>query len=448
MYTEDMMQDEFALKLTGLRKERGWTQEDLADKCGISRQAVAKWEGGKSLPDIFRIVELADLFEVDIAEILPNTESNINLKYCMEAMGEIFPAIVVANVTRNIAKYITGHTIAESTDFFNGTYEDIYERGAQNIPNAAERIEFLKTFKKENLIKVAAEGGKIIPLTHRTKDNNGELHWVLNTACFVKDQNSRDVIVVFLMRLIDDYKKKESEDEKAIRERQEIINSLFVQLSHDVRTPLNSIMGFLNLAQTTDDPEQKDYYLRMAVDSSNTMTNVLNEIIAMADDGTEKEAFKKDDSAFKKFFQRVTGREEIVRERERVKANAFKGKRILLAEDTEANAMVTESFVREWGGELIRVKDGKEAVDLVKKDPLKEFDLILMDVQMPNMDGYKATRAIRKLANKRVAKVPIIALTANAFEEDRIEAEEAGMNSHLCKPFTPQQLFDKMSEFI
>lgn len=112
----------------------------------------------------------------------------------------------------------------------------------------------------------------------------------------------------------------------------------------------------------------------------------------------------------------------------------FKGKRILLAEDNELNAEIAKAILEDLGFEVDHVEDGVECVDTYTKSVLGHYNLILMDIQMPNMDGYKATRVIRNMENRLKANIPIYAMTANAFEEDRKKAHEAGMDGHLSKP--------------
>ncbi len=96
------------------------------------------------------------------------------------------------------------------------------------------------------------------------------------------------------------------------------------------------------------------------------------------------------------------------------------------------------------GLEVDRAENGEEAVELFKNAPEGKYTLIFMDVQMPRMDGYEATRAIRALGTERAAKIPIIAMTANAFEDDRRSAFKAGMNGHIAKPLN----FDELSMIL
>mgnify|MGYP004457403295 FL=1 len=125
----------------------------------------------------------------------------------------------------------------------------------------------------------------------------------------------------------------------------------------------------------------------------------------------------------------------------------LKGRRVLLAEDNELNAEIAMELLRENGVEAERVEDGVECVKLLQRKPEGYYDLILMDIQMPNMDGYNATQVIRKLDGPR-GQIPVIAMTANAFEEDRQKAFEAGMNAHIAKPVDMRILFSTMAEIM
>ncbi|MGN1349740.1 MAG: response regulator [Anaerovoracaceae bacterium] len=114
--------------------------------------------------------------------------------------------------------------------------------------------------------------------------------------------------------------------------------------------------------------------------------------------------------------------------------DSIKGKRILLAEDNELNREIAVEILLEYGFVMETVENGQEAVEKVATSEPGYFDLILMDIQMPLMDGYEATRSIRALENRELAEIPILAMTANAFDEDRAAAMECGMNGFLSKP--------------
>ena len=118
----------------------------------------------------------------------------------------------------------------------------------------------------------------------------------------------------------------------------------------------------------------------------------------------------------------------------------LEGKNILLAEDNDLNAEIAEVILERAGLKIERVEDGIQCVNRIMKMPAGTYDMILMDIQMPQMDGYKATRVIRHLPDKDKACIPIIAMTANAFEEDKRKAIEAGMNDHIAKPIQVDKL--------
>ena len=122
----------------------------------------------------------------------------------------------------------------------------------------------------------------------------------------------------------------------------------------------------------------------------------------------------------------------------------FKGKRILLAEDNELNAEITTTILSEMGFEVKAVEDGILCVNEMQHQPANTYDLILMDIQMPNMDGYKSTDCIRHLSQLEKANIPIIAMSANAFEEDKKKAFDVKMNDYITKPID----FQKMEEVL
>ena len=126
----------------------------------------------------------------------------------------------------------------------------------------------------------------------------------------------------------------------------------------------------------------------------------------------------------------------------------FTGKRILLAEDNDLNAEIAIAILGEHGIAAVRAEDGIVCMNMIEKADADYYDLILMDIQMPNMDGYKATKLIRQLPDKKKSKIPVIAMTANAFEEDKRNAIAAGMNGHIAKPIQVDKLLSMLAEII
>lgn len=131
-----------------------------------------------------------------------------------------------------------------------------------------------------------------------------------------------------------------------------------------------------------------------------------------------------------------------------INPETFLGKRILLVEDNEMNAEIATEILSEAGFIIEHAEDGQICIDMLTDKEPSYYDLILMDVQMPNMDGYDATRVIRSMKDETRADIPIIAMTANAFEEDKKNALMAGMNGHLAKPIEVSKLMDTLAQIL
>ena len=126
----------------------------------------------------------------------------------------------------------------------------------------------------------------------------------------------------------------------------------------------------------------------------------------------------------------------------------FSGKRVLLVEDIELNREIAEIILEEAGFLVESAPDGTDAVTMMEQSEENYYDVILMDVQMPIMNGYEATRAIRNLPRKDVRNLPIIAMTANALEEDKEAALKNGMNAHLSKPLDMNLFMEMLERFL
>ena len=141
---------------------------------------------------------------------------------------------------------------------------------------------------------------------------------------------------------------------------------------------------------------------------------------------------------FMKFAEKQETKEEA----------AFKGKNILLVEDNKLNQEIASSILKMAGFNVDLAEDGSIAVEKVQNAAAGTYDVVLMDIQMPHMNGYEATRAIRALENKAQADIPIIAVTADAFEEDRQKALDAGMNAHISKPIEIPKLLEALAKVL
>ena len=142
--------------------------------------------------------------------------------------------------------------------------------------------------------------------------------------------------------------------------------------------------------------------------------------------------------------QRITEAEESI---ETVEAIDFKGKKVLLVEDIEINREIASEILSEAGLEVYTAENGREAVEMIEKASVGDYDIILMDIRMPEMNGYEATKIIRSM-DSPYKSIPIIAMTANAFEDDRRLSFQSGMNEHISKPLNIDLLFDVLGKLL
>ena len=128
--------------------------------------------------------------------------------------------------------------------------------------------------------------------------------------------------------------------------------------------------------------------------------------------------------------------------------NNYSGKRILLVEDNELNQEIAQTILEDAGFIIETANNGRIAVEKMEQAVPGQYDLIFMDIQMPVMNGYEAAKQIRALKNPDIAAIPIIAMTANAFEEDREKSFAAGMNGHLAKPVSVETLVNTICKIM
>ncbi len=145
-------------------------------------------------------------------------------------------------------------------------------------------------------------------------------------------------------------------------------------------------------------------------------------------------------------FRRAQPQADYVDTKLKSQLMSLEGLHVLLVDDNELNREIACEILEENGMKVETAEDGDVAVERIKNIAPGEFDLVLMDIQMPRMNGYDATRAIRALDNTAAATIPIIAMTANAFEEDKQDAYSAGMNGHIAKPIDVPTLIATLSD--
>ncbi|MBQ9442639.1 MAG: response regulator [Selenomonadaceae bacterium] len=154
-------------------------------------------------------------------------------------------------------------------------------------------------------------------------------------------------------------------------------------------------------------------------------------------------------SDLKKVLSRATGNFKVEEKKtDDLTETDFTGKRVLLVEDVEVNREIAKAVLSETGLEVEDAPDGIDAVEIFQRSKKNYYDLILMDIQMPKMNGYEATKKIRALERDDAKNIPIIAMTANAFEEDKTSAFNAGMNDHVAKPLDIPKLLATLKKYL
>lgn len=208
------------------------------------------------------------------------------------------------------------------------------------------------------------------------------------------------------------------------------------QSSHDIRTPLHIMIGCADLADKhADDPDTRKRYLEIIKLSGQYLLEKYEQLgqasspgTGMADDLTD-------------YYRDHSDRAEMHRYN-------FIGKRVLIVDDIELNREIAGEIVRQTGADAEYAGDGEACLDMIRQAPAGHYDLVLMDISMPAMDGTEATRYIRQLSDPAKACIPIVAMTANVGEKDRRDAFEAGMNGFAEKPIDTGKLYAVMAELM
>lgn len=226
-------------------------------------------------------------------------------------------------------------------------------------------------------------------------------------------------------------------------------------MSHELRTPMNAIMGMTDLALAQDLPASAREFLQISKESSSQLLELLNEIL----DFSRIEAGRLEMESIR--FSLIQTVEQVVktlgaRSYEKglelicemednlppcVVGDPLRLRQVLVAEDTAANQKLVSHLLGQRGHLVTIAQNGAQAVAFLKEQP---FDIVLMDVQMPELDGFQATAAIHQLVDPGKANIPIIALTAHALKGDEEKCLAAGMKSYLSKPLHAQELIQQV----
>ena len=219
------------------------------------------------------------------------------------------------------------------------------------------------------------------------------------------------------------------------------------EMSHDIRTPLHIILGCVDMAETYHaDENMLLRYLESIRVSGEYLLRVLDRVLEAGGEdrkmltaadfpanASELGEFLKKDLPLRSGLKRVYD---------------FSGKRVLVAEDMELNREIAGEILKQTKARVEFAEDGEACLKMLEEKPAGYYDLILMDILMPKMDGLETTRRIRKLPDRTKAAIPIIAMTANVFEKDRNDAFAAGMDAFAEKPISTDKLFETMKKYL
>ena len=219
------------------------------------------------------------------------------------------------------------------------------------------------------------------------------------------------------------------------------------EMSHDIRTPLHIILGCADMAEKYhEDTGLLMRYLESIRVSGEYLLQVIDQAMQVTRPAAGETPPKKYPSTLAELEKRLEERGSQKRRKEAL--YDFSGKRILIAEDMEMNREIAKELLGRTGAKVEFAENGRVCVEMIRKEAPGYYDLVLMDIQMPEMNGIEATRRIRQLKEKKKAEIPIIAMTANVYDRDRTEAYEAGMNDFTGKPVIVEQLFSAISKAL
>lgn len=219
------------------------------------------------------------------------------------------------------------------------------------------------------------------------------------------------------------------------------------EISRDIRLPLHIMLGFVEIAKHNhDDPDLLMRYLDGIKVSGEYLMSLLNKVMQESCCSNNKgccDGYPFDPEELEKYLH-----DKAAADIDHSADYDFSWKRILIVEDLAVNREIAAEILKQTGAQTEQAEDGQICLQMVETAPSGYYDLILMDIMMPNMDGLETTRRIRQLADQTKAKIPIIAMTTNVSEKDRDTAFAAGMNAFTEKPIFVERLFETLNQYL
>lgn len=370
---------------------------------------------------------------------------SVDLLMAFEKIEEIYALDYIGNhyemLYQRQPEYIMGHD-----------YQQKIEYMANQLVFPEERNLFLWTNSPMGIQQLLNDPENVF--YYRQKIGQ-QYCWCLLT-CLPSQDKQKEVIVkivniqhrmeTFKGSFVDKEVEKNKQLEQLLQEswgKGEILNQFLHDVSFDLRTPINTIMGMTAVATTeVNNPEKVAGCLMKINAASQQLKRLIEDMLAMVQQSRSQ------------FVQQLEQRREqqtklpVMEMIDWSEEYAYSGYRFLVVEDNVLNLEIVTELMAKTGALLETAGDGEAALNKVREKPKGYYDLVLMDIQMPKMNGYEATIAIRQLPWADASQLPIVAMTANAFVEDINAALMAGMNAHVAKPFSLEELLGTMDNLL
>lgn len=355
-------------------------------------------------------------FQADVTDIYMNAKT-------LNSVEISFEEIYYARLTDPVCRKIYPEQDILIHDIDNMEYEKLVDYLIIDKKVHPDDVTVLRQLFDVGRVKKDLREREYLDIYFRREAEVGTYKWYLLNL-IVNERQDGDIIgLTITIKDVDEMVNYQMDKQKELKEalhQAEAANqakdSFLSHMSHDLRTPINGILGLLDMLEMENDSQVES---ELGVGSTFTIR-----VPIKIDYETHRKSQSED------------------------YAKNLVGKKALLVEDNKINMMIAECFLEKANVAIVKAENGKKALDLFKQSSENEFDFVLMDVMMPVMNGLEATSAIRALDREDAKKVPIVAVSANAFPEDVKKGFEAGMTEYIAKPLDRELLYETVSRFL